>query len=92
MECWRCLYPFEAHTPAAEPRQADPVEGDVSLCWQCGNVGIFRRVDGALVVCPPTPKEVEELSTDLGYVQQAAEFELARRAARRDTREKGKSS
>lgn len=80
MKCWRCEYPLEYGGDGLP--QADPVEGDAALCWQCGQVGIFRRVAGQLEVCPPTPREVEELSTDLAFVEQAAAFELRRRAAR----------
>lgn len=83
MECWRCRYPFEAHAPVGELRQADPVEGDVSLCWQCGAVGIFRLVDGALVIEPPTPEEVSEIVLAPPMVEAAAMFELRRKEAGR---------
>lgn len=82
MECWRCRYPFEHDGEGLRPA---PAEGDVTMCWQCGAVGIVRLVDGAPSIEAPTPAEVEELQTP-AFIEQAAEFELRRRAARRAAR------
>lgn len=83
MDCWRCRYPFE-YSKDAEG-WTEPREGDVTLCWQCGAIGIVRLVDGAPSIEAPTPAEVEELQTP-AFIEQAAKFEIQRRVARRAAR------
>jgi hypothetical protein len=54
--------------PGQEPR-----DGDVGLCWGCGNLAIFVKVDGSLAQRLPTDAEQADIEQD-------PEFQRARAA------------
>lgn len=56
-ECPYCLRKNDTHAPT-EPDHVPPSEGDVSICWKCHNLGIFRE-DGT--VRKTSPEEDADL-------------------------------
>lgn len=73
--CPFCGKPNDAHSA---PLGRQPVAGALSLCWYCGNVGVYEQGDGQLVVRRPTDAEAAGIARNPGV----AVARLARTTAR----------
>jgi hypothetical protein len=58
--CWKCGYMMDKTTDARNAPEA-PREGDVSICWGCGTLGIFTK---DLTIRKPTLDEKIRLEAD----------------------------
>lgn len=61
LACPHCKRVNDAH--GRQPGDA-PVNGDVSLCWGCGEPAVFVDVDGSLALRPPTAEEQASIEMD----------------------------
>lgn len=88
--CWRCGYTFDLHThmdstggpETLEAVRGTPVEGDVSICVECGALGVFTAGGG---LRRPSEAEQAELIGDAQVVQVSRFLE----GTRRDRHERG---
>lgn len=62
--CPHCGRTNDQH--AGPDREALPADGDVSLCWGCGGIGLFQVTALGLTVRKPTADEQAELDQDPG--------------------------
>ena len=60
MRCIVCDAEINAATPVGE-LEARPKPGDVSICWYCGNIRIFKEDEE---LRDATPDELEEISSN----------------------------
>jgi hypothetical protein len=58
-KCPRCGYKLDATTSTSGDQKPEP--GDLSLCFECGQISVFTENDGMRV---PTKDEELELSVD----------------------------
>jgi hypothetical protein len=67
--CWRCGYVFDAVTAAYGDDDRLPTAGAVSICIDCGAVGLYADGPTGLVVRQPTDAEHADLLDDPAVVR-----------------------
>lgn len=64
MRCWKCSHFIDGRTeiPGVTIKPA-PVDGDVSLCWYCGAIGIYVGTP-PLAIREPRPEEEQAIRAE----------------------------
>jgi hypothetical protein len=67
LACAACGYSHEAATHMG-PGQAQPVDGSISICIECGHLAFFQSTPEGLGLREATPEERELLLADPGVI------------------------
>jgi hypothetical protein len=65
MTCPHCGKNTNNHQHVGEPHDIQPTDGDVSLCWHCGEPSVFALTEGGSVTaCVPSTAESADIEAD----------------------------
>lgn len=88
--CWKCGYQMEATTPTHE-KGATPQKGDVSMCFNCGTLGIFEK---DLTVRKPSQSELLEIDSipDVMEAQIVRSFKVNKDLVKEQQQQRGNTT